>query len=188
MDKTIIVIPYWVETALKRNKHELKDCLDYNVVRQCLSIEDILEFVSLENNNKFDFMQGMFSEALFSGWMKSADKDLLVELDSTIRPLLYNKDIINRALVRFNDTYIKDKESETFKVVDISREVVAVVIYPGFISSSTNIVTSFKIIKKLLKTMYIYSKVNTVSCHPLFGTYLKLLLKKNSRYNTFVAS
>ena len=188
MDKAIIVIPYWVETALKRNKHELKDCLDYNVVRQCLSIEDILEFVSLENNNKFDFMQGMFSETLFSGWMKSADKDLLVELDSTIRPLLYNKDISNRALVRFNDTYIKDKESETFKVVDISREVVAVVLYPGFISSSTNIVTSFKIIKKLLKTMYIYSKVNTVSYHPLFGMYLKLLLKKNSRYNTLVAS
>ena len=160
MDKAIIVIPYWVETALKRNKHELKDCLDYNVVRQCLSIEDILEFVSLENNNKFDFMQCMFSETLFSGWMKSADKDLLVELDSTIRPLLYNKDTLKRALARFSDIYIKDKESETFKVVDISREFVAVVVYPGFISSSTNIATSFKIIKKLLKTMYIYSKVN----------------------------
>lgn len=188
MDKAIIVIPYWVETALKRNKHELKDYLDYNVVRQCLSIEDILEFVSLQNNSNLEFMQGLFSETLFSGWTESANVDLKVELDSTIRPLLYSKDIVERALARLNDTYIKDKESETFKVIDISREVVAVVVYPGFISSITTIGTSFKIIKQLLKTMYIYSKVNVVSSHPLFGMYLKLLLKKNSRYNTLVTS
>src|ERR1035437_2524343 len=107
--KEIILIPYWVENVLTRNKLNLDTVLNYSELSKVLSTNDIAQMVTLENYEQNVLMLGLTNNRLMQCWgVNSAQGSQSMELDFIIKLASDNdviKDLINRLSIstEFND-------------------------------------------------------------------------------------
>ena len=67
---SFILIPFWVEKALKRNKLSLKDILDYQLIRKFFSLEDLAGLVSFQQSNGLEVFNNFYNGVLLSSWKR----------------------------------------------------------------------------------------------------------------------
>lgn len=188
MNNNIIFVPYWIEKALSRNQHTLRDIIDYSVLRRYISQNDLSgllgfqqvpEISKLTSGNSYNKKDAAISEAvgshsLLSRWEESAGQRYKEELDSTVVPMSYSleKETLERLKSNLDSA---DITGPTFKVIDIDKNSMVVVLYEGFLEEIKKPEVKYSLVKQLLMLSYVYCKVEQVAKTPLFSTYVDLL-------------
>lgn len=174
---SFILIPYWIEKALKRNKLSLKDVLNYQVIRRFLSLEDLAGLVSFQQSNGLEVFNNFYNGVLLSSWEKTSGP-LKAELGSAVIPLSDSEEVKNYVSTRLNAVEnINDvDELDFYKIVDIERNTFCIIVKEGFnqrIAASFDLMLNF--IRNILRVFYVYHSVDVVSKQPLFKTYVDML-------------
>lgn len=179
MNKDIVIMPFWVENALSRNGKSIRDCLNYPAIRQCMSLEDLSQFLSMQNSGKLFVNDNVYHSRLLSSWEKSADSSQRVELDSTVVALSYSKDLGEDAYMRLERSKPQpgDEDPTYYRYVDIDRDSCVLVLYPGYtdyIQSESNIL---RLLRDFVKLMDTYFEFHQVARHEFFKRYLEILYR-----------
>lgn len=167
--KNLILIPFWIEKALKRNNLSLTESLNYSTLRGLLSLSDLSAFLKFQNCDNYSITTGE-NNTLLSSWERSCKES--VELVSTVVPLSCEES----ATVYINESYSNGtpvQADKPFRIVDLDREHYGVVIYPGFRDYVTNKLNKVTYFETILEVLYKYFEVYEVSQLPIFRDYLR---------------
>lgn len=190
--KEIILIPYWVENVLTRNKLNLDTVLNYSELSKVLSTNDIAQMVTLENYEQNVLMLGLTNNRLTQCWgVNSAQGSQSMELDF-ITKLASDSDVIKDLINRLststdfdtmcpedqvgiiNDNNVVD--GTFFKFVDINKDISAIIAKEDFISTINKKQTNaLDLIRVVLKNLHTYYSVAEVARFKIFDQYVKLL-------------
>lgn len=179
VNKQFVIIPFWVESVLNRNNIGLVDILDYSKLKSILSINDIAQLLALqclEESITIKELDGKWY--LFNSWSKSAQASQKTELDSVVDQLSCSKDLQRELMGRLSLEYapiVFNIEAPKYKIIDLNRDVTAIVLNPGFIDFERDQVNAFNIFSNLLKSLYVYNTISDVSTHKLFSKYVNML-------------
>lgn len=190
---SFVILPYWVEAALRRNGCDLDVCLDFPQVRAVLSLEDMSGLLALQDIPAVTREEGDLSRTLLTNWYETAKGPQRVELESTIIPLARSNELKEEIQKRLDvegnqpNPYNQNTstlESTYYRVVDLNRKASALVVYGGFPSFVSKPENEFKVVVEQLKTFYVYLKLHQVSLLPVFRRYLKLLEVRSNPIST----
>lgn len=182
--KKIVLVPYWVEEAVNANNLNLADCLSLAKIKPVLSTNDLVlysllqdvavTFTGLPLNGPNNWLVGCLSHT-----SDGESTELLAFVNSTLTPLKqlpsYEKELVERLFTADAKT---DLYTEAFRLSDIGRDTLAIVIYPGFFVDGCSTALQLSLIEAVLKVLYVYDTHSEVSKTPLFLRYLELLSKK----------
>ena len=173
--KTVILVPYFIENVLKRNRHALADALDYEVLKKFISLDDLRMFLKFQESsfsNSFGFIS---RSVLFNSWVQRS-QCARSELDSDYIPLA-NSEKDNDTIKEMLSLTLGQSQDDTkpYAVIDISREIVAVVVRPGLNEYLEKKEGQLQIVRDILKALYASAEVHEVSSTPLFKKYVELL-------------
>lgn len=174
---SFILIPFWVEKALKRNKLSLKDILDYQLVRKILSLEDLAGLISFQQSNSLEVFNGFYNGVLLSSWEKTSGH-LKAELGSAVIPLSDSEEVKKYVSMRITSPNTSEdiNGDDLYKIIDIERNTFCIVFKEGFTQlalSSFDVQLNF--IRNILKVFYVYHSVDVVSKQPMFKYYIEML-------------
>lgn len=197
--KSVVYIPHWISAMLERRNKPLTTCLDYGQMRELLSQEQQAQFLALQTYKLFDASYGAdgypmnyvyrhpgtqvtdFDEGygdLYRVWQDSlAAEDVAGKsfLDSA-RNLTYGNLTSNELKARL---FAKESFSEQYKkpfiTYDLSRNVIGVVVYPGYFTPEKNPSFKQEMLKSILKVLYVYNTYASVCKTPYFRKYLEAL-------------
>lgn len=179
LNKSFIFVPYWVETVLKRNNLNTSEVLNYPTLKTLLSLNDLAQLISLQKLDEIKIIKELDStQCLFNSWRNSTQKSQLTELDSVLEPLSCSKDLTLDLIERLslcNAPMSYDYTLPSYKILDLNREVTAVILNPGFMDFESDKINYTNFISDLLKSLYVYNTVTEVSNYPLFNSYVHLL-------------
>lgn len=178
-NKNFILIPYWVETVLKRNNLNTVEVLNYSTLKTLLSLNDLAQLLLLQKTEGIKIIKELDSkQCLFNSWRNSTQTSQLTELDSVLEPLSCSKDLTLDLLERLslsNAPLKYDFALPRYKVLDLNRDVTAVILNPGFIDFECDKINYSNLISDLLKSLYVYNTISEVSNYSLFKSYIHLL-------------
>jgi hypothetical protein len=178
--KRVVLIPYWVQDILNRNKMPLADCLDIGKMKPVLALNDLLGMAALQNF--FPTVLGSdFPDELWWVWQTSTadNAELKKFMDAYVTNLGNNPVYVNVVQSRLFDEDAKHFVYENpFITYDLSPETLGVVIYPGFFVGNDIVELQKSLIKAILKVLYVYDPSHEVAKTPLFKRYLELLAVK----------
>lgn len=181
----LVLIPYWVETALTRNSMSLNDFFNYEKLRSIQSVHDIAQLTTLQELEELRINGVIRSDALsplFSRWKETSQGNQNSELASVIPNLSHSKDLKCEVLSRLSnqtDSFSPSNEdTPKYKIVDVGRETIAVVLYAGYIEYESNPNQFTDIIAKLLQSLYVYHSVTDVSATALYKYYVQSLERR----------
>jgi hypothetical protein len=98
-------------------------------------------------------------------------------------PLSHSEESKNQVLSKLlgdNSSSEFDVNKSTFKVIDVDRGVLAVIVQPNFLAEVNTENGKMKLIEGLLKLFYVYCKKEDVAKSSLFATYVSMLSKQTS--------
>lgn len=169
--KHLIMIPFWIEKALKRNNLSLTESLNYSKLLGLLSLSDLSAFLNFQNCDSYSIITGK-NNALLSSWEQSCQNDERVELDSTVVPLSCEEQAAAYVRESFQVS-TNTHDLAPYRVVDLDREHYGVIVYPGF--SEYILTTSNKVtyIESILELLYKYFEIHEVSELAIFKDYLR---------------
>ncbi len=173
-EKSIVLIPFWVEDVLRRNKLTLASVLDYTRVAELMSMEDRSAFLTLQRANKIGLFAGAVNSYLLGSWEQSALKEQKAVLDSAVVPMSYSETAVNDSLERLKLGETPKPECH-YKVVDFDRNALGVILYPGCVEALLEKETALALTREILNVFYGYYEVHEVSSLPLFAKYLELI-------------
>lgn len=197
--KRVVYIPFWIQAMLQRRNIPLSACLDYNQMKELLSQEDQAQFLSLQPYKLFDATYGSdgypleyvytqrgtqvteddgASDSLYDVWARSlvaedvASKSVL----ESIRTLCFDKMITNELKARlFAKESFSNQYKTPFITYDLTRDVIGVVVFPGYFTPEKNPSFKFDMLKSILKVFYVYNTPAMVCKTPYFRKYLEAL-------------
>lgn len=175
--KTVILVPYFIENVLKRNRLNLATALNYEEMKKVVSTDDLNTFLLFQDNSFFNFL-GFFSRSvLLSSWEQLNKKDVQTELASVGSPLLNSENQVDAIaeLLSIDPHYPQADIPKPYSVVDISRDSLALVVRPGFKEYIESKEGKLQLVRDILNTLYASEEVHKVSSTLLFKTYLSLL-------------
>ncbi len=182
--KKVVLMPYWVQDALSRHNDALGGALCFDTLSKFLNTNDLIGFLSLQDYLLELAGYELHGNALTLKWVetaKCAESETL--LTQTIIPMAsmpgYLDDVHSR-LFGAESCYDRQSRHETpFNVYDITHDVAAVVIHPGFFTEEAGS-NGYRaaLIEALLKVLYAYNAYHEVAHTPLFKRYLELLAQK----------
>lgn len=178
--QSFVLIPYWYENALTRNDLTLVDILDYSKIRNIMSIMDIaqLTFINGDNHEKGNSTESLKIKKVldlrqaFCNWTQTAQEEQRTELVSVLPQLLCSADLgesVVKALTFDQNDNQSTEQNQTFKIVDLSRDVIAIVLYKGFVNVINSDIQSYVgLLMDLLEKLYSLNPVHEVNQSPLF--------------------
>lgn len=180
--KLVIFLPFWVRDALYRNDLRLEDILRLDKIRSVMSINDLACLMRLQD--ELDPIVGCKispNTALFDAWYVRANEENRQWLLNTAGPYASNQTIFQELAARL---FMKESANPArfgvpFEAVDISRDVAAIIINPGFFTDQAiNAEIHIQVIEAILKLLYMYQPYNEVCATEWGKQYLKLLSHK----------
>ena len=156
--------------------------MNYGTVSKLMSKEDLGGLLCLQHLEDIEVLRNTYDGYLLSSWEKTIGCNK-VELGSTVIPLSHSEEIKNQVLSRLALRTKTDEFSEkqpVFRIVDIERNVLAVVMHEGFLDSLKDDAGKLTLIEELLKLFYVYCKYEEAAKTSLFSTYVKLLSFESS--------
>lgn len=193
---TVIAVPYWMMTVVRRHNKEPSVFLDFGALEKMFSFEDLTIFSHLNTNDLNDFI-GVTNniEFLWGGYFWNdaglGNRDALTKEDKDkidlISSVAYSDPAPDQTLkdrlfcVDNNSSY--DTYPNPYEIYDIGRNVVIAVIYPGyftgvFVDTKTTpeqVNTLFVFIRDLVQKALVYNSFDAVAATPLFERYMQLL-------------
>lgn len=154
----------------------LKDILNFEKMRASFSKDDLACILGLGFDEKtLEFRNNTYSGNLLSSWEKTSGQ-FRGELDSTIVPLSVSDSVNEYALSRLSSKPEGESVNKSlYELVDVERNTFCIVINDGFVEGIKDPQTKLEFLSKILDVFYVYCKIEEVSGHPLFRTYLDLL-------------
>jgi hypothetical protein len=181
--KSVVLIPYWVQEALRRNGLQLSACLDLDLIRPFVATNDLASFLTLQDNMYFNSVIGATpSGTLIMSWNDNVIKtnsELSKYLNETLSLLAGDKTIrddIDHRL--FSTDSGQERHKEPFVIYDLTPDVIGVVIYPGYFVAGNNAALQKDINEAIIEVLYRYSSFHEVAQTPFFRRYLELLQGK----------
>lgn len=171
-NKSVVLIPYWVEEALKRNQLPLAKALDFSVMKNILSSNDLVLFVTAQS-----MLPKMIDCcALQMGWQitDAESKALYNQVMQLSNDPSFKTEYENRYIHLNGDAQYE----KPFITYDLSLEVSGLVLYPTFYQEGSLTPVPqhhFDAVEAVLKTLYVYNTYDEVAKTPLFQHYLELL-------------
>lgn len=173
-EKSFVLVPFWVEDVLRRNKLPMASMLDYGKMAELMSVEDRSAFLSLQKANKIKLFATSYNSHLLGSWEQSAQNEQKAVLDAAVVPMSYSE-------TSSKDTYERLEagdqlpEEKPWSIVDVDRNTMAIVLKPGFVKAVTINSVALNLVREILRVFYGYYEVHQVSQLNLFGKYLELL-------------
>lgn len=172
--KAMVLVPYWVENVLKRNRLKFTDVLNYAKMRELMSVEDVSAFLHFQTTDWIAPLRGAECSILLSSWEQTRSANDPAELASVVIPLSQSEATANDAMQR-NMVPAMDLDIPVYQLVDVEREVLIVVIRKGFSEVMQDNAKALDFLRDVLKQYYIYMEVHQVSSLQVFRNYLERL-------------
>lgn len=172
--KAMVLVPYWVENVLKRNRLKFTDVLNYAKMRELMSVEDVSAFLHFQTTDWIAPLRGAECSILLSSWEQTRSANDPTELASVVIPLSQSEATANDAMQR-NLVPAMDLDIPVYQLVDVEREVLIVVIREGFSEVMQDNAKALDFLRDVLKQYYIYMDVHQVSTLQVFRNYLERL-------------
>ena len=172
--KAMVLVPYWVENVLKRNRLKFTDVLNYAKMRELMSVEDVSAFLHFQTTDWIAPLRGAECSILLSSWEQTRSANDPTELASVVIPLSQSEATASDAMQR-NLVPAMDLDIPVYQLVDVEREVLIVVIREGFSEVMQDNAKSLDFLRDVLKQYYIYMDVHQVSTLQVFRNYLERL-------------
>ena len=170
----MVLVPYWVENVLKRNRLKFTDVLNYAKMRELMSVEDVSAFLHFQTTNWIAPLRGAECSILLSSWEQTRSANDPTELASVVIPLSQSEATASDAMQR-NLVPAMDLDIPVYQLVDVEREVLIVVIREGFSEVMQDNAKALDFLRDVLKQYYIYMDVHQVSTLQVFRNYLERL-------------
>lgn len=174
-EKSFILVPFWVENALRANKLPMASILDYSIMAEMMTLEDRSAFLNIQRANKINLFATSHNTHLLGSWEQSARKEQKAVLDSAVVPMSYSETASNDTYERLSLTDGKSAEDKPWRIVDFDRNAVAIVLMPGCVESLQDKDKALQLAREILDVFYGYYEVHEVSQLSIFGKYLDLL-------------
>jgi hypothetical protein len=184
--KQIVLIPYWVQEIMQRNKLPLSDCLDLAKLRPLISLNDLLMFAVMDNCQEEiigslpgqDTVPSYFQSIIWE-WSKiipTNEHELNDFCWKSISTISKDVSILNELKERL---FCEDAKSSMYEkpfiTYDLTPGITGVVIFPGFFTSARKKEFQKPLVEAILKLSYVYDSTHEVAKTPLFKRYLELL-------------
>jgi hypothetical protein len=186
--KTILV-PYWIQQVLARNKMNYIDLLDYDKVRKVMSAEDIASLLVFElgaaSNAKLSqrsLLKQLFTtdSGLFDVWNfnpKSPENEK--EFTNVIQPLSHSQDLANNVVERlcFDEAVEFDANSygDLYRIQVNNDGTIFIFIQKGLLSALEDRSFAFKMASDYLQALYGLLTIPEVSARSIFRLYFSLI-------------
>lgn len=66
--KAMVVVPYWVENVLKRNRLNFTDLLEYGKMRDVMSVNELSAFLTVQHTGRIPVINSIVNTYLLSSW------------------------------------------------------------------------------------------------------------------------
>lgn len=172
--KAMVVVPYWVENVLKRNRLNFTDLLEYGKMRDVMSVNELSAFLTVQHTGRIPVINNIVNTYLLSSWEQTRSSDEKTELDSVVVPLSYSEETVSDVVERLSQVQ-EDTEQKPYEIVDFAREAFVVVLRKGFMQDMTAPVKQLDFVRDLLKLYYCYYEPHEVSSLQIFQNYLDRL-------------
>lgn len=183
---THILLPRFVQNVLKRNKLPLSSLTDFNKVRELLSINDIVLIQTLNRPEHWKSLLGInIVEAqkfwygsdmgLYKLWYDSAteeNKTYLVNILSVLVESGQANDEIAERLFNNKEGTLAQELEKPYEIVDIGPKYYGLLLEPGVFPNRD---LSNKLVKDILKSMYLYCSQSEVAQTEIFRLYVSRL-------------
>ena len=181
-----ILIPRFAQNALSRNKLPLSAITDFNKVREVLSINDIVLIQTLQRGEHWKTLLGLNSvEAekswvssdmrLYDLWCKSATEENKTYLVNILAVLVEsgqaNDEIAERLFNNSADVKVQELD-HPYEIVDIGPKYYGIILESGVFPNRG---LSDKLIKDILRSMYLYCSQSEIAQTELFKLYMSRL-------------
>lgn len=172
--KAMVLVPYWVENVLKRNRLKFTDVLNYAKMRELMSVEDVSAFLHFQSTDQIAALRGVDRSILLSSWEQTRSTNDPAELASVVIPLSQSEATAIDSAQRYL-TPATDLDIPVYQLVDVEREVLVVVVRQGFEEIMQQPAHELEFLREVLKQYYIYLEVHQVSSLQVFRNYLERL-------------
>lgn len=184
---TYFLIPKFARSALSRQQLPLSTFLDFNKMREILSINDIVLINTLQKGSNWAKLLGIgrcsveqdfwfdSSMSLYDIWYKSATEEnktyLLNILSVLVESGQANDEIAERL---FNNSHGSEigKIEQPYEIVDIGPKYYGIILESGVFP---NWDLSNKLIKDILRSMYLYGSQSEIAKTEFFRLYMNRL-------------
>lgn len=178
MLRNIIYIPQWIIEAIQRQKLHPRVVLDLKVLRQIVSLEDLISLTSL--NDSLGELLGLdisliVGKGLTQYWQEYGDNETKEFLEKTIYPNI-KQTSAHDALERLVAENWNEDEIDDFVGIDLCSDTSAIVLKYGFFNSLNVNHVQFKLIEEILQTLYVYHPHHIVADSAIGRKYLELLM------------
>lgn len=177
------VIPHFVRDALKRRGLPLGTILDFNKVREVLSINDIVLVQTLQKSEVWKKLLGIDHQdvknfhygtdmSLYGTWYDSAsveNREYLVKILSVLVESGQANDEIAERLFSNNRGVQAQEPVTSYEITDIGPKYYGIIIESGVFPNRT---LSNKLLKDILKSMYLYHSQSEIAGLELFRLYM----------------
>ena len=172
--KAMVLVPYWVENVLKRNRLKFTDVLNYAKMRELMSVEDVSAFLHFQSTDQIATLRGVDRSILLSSWEQTRSTNDPAELASVVIPLSQSEATAIDSAQRYL-TPATDLDIPVYQLVDVEREVLVVVVRQGFEEIMQQPAHELEFLREVHKQYYIYLEVHQVSSLQVFRNYLERL-------------
>lgn len=172
---SLIVVPFWVADAIRRNKLDHIDILEYSAVQKIMSIEDMAHFVAI-NSAVIPGIDGA-EYIILNKWREATEctGNSLNQLYRVTEAVNTKQDITTRLLVDNFDIASIENPEQLYQV-DIKKDSnVYITVKAGFLNAMNSNEFRKQFYSDVLKKLYSLLPIHMVSTYDLFNHYLKSL-------------
>lgn len=183
----VITVPYWIVDILKRKKLDFSSITDFKKMEEYFSLNDLIVLQHLNASDMHDYIGASLN--LGSIWarynfldapengspvsVEDREKIGVIENLATSDPQ-YDQQLKDRLMdVEINS----DQYPHPYEIHHIGRNLVMLVVYPGYMNTRMSDSLRFTMIRDLLKQSYVYNAFSDICKTSIFSAYMKLLAK-----------
>lgn len=179
----LVIVPYWIQQLLDRNKLNYIDLLDYSKMRQLMSIEDIATFMGVTSNdglkNTFLGRLNGFANFIYYRYFERASQAQREELDVVIGPLIQAETTMRSIVERLSLDNPADKDhisSEDLYTLQVNNDgTIFLFVKKGILNALEDRDYAHKLVSAYLQALYGLSPIHEVSFQDAFKLYLALI-------------
>lgn len=179
----LVIVPYWVQQLLDRNKLNYIDLLDYNKVRSLMSIEDVATFMGLTNNEsmKETFLGRLngYDNYVYYRYLERATAEQRKELETVIVPLTQAETTTKTLLDRLSLDNPAEKDhisSEDLYTLQVNNDgTIFLFVKKGILNALEDRDYAHKLVSAYLQALYGLAPIHEVSQKDAFKLYLALI-------------
>lgn len=179
----LVIVPYWIQQLLDRNKLNYIDLLDYSKIRSLMSVEDVATFMALTNNDNLrtNFLGRMngYDNFIYHYYFERASSEQRKELETVIMPLTQAETITKTLVDRLSLDDITDKDrilSEDLYTLQVNNDgTIFLFVKKGILNALEDRDYCKKLISAYLQALYVLAPIHEVSLTDAFKLYLAVI-------------